>query len=127
MSRGKRYTREEWNAIIALKNLGMRHKDIAKSIGREETQSIMHSLRKYDYDYDKYIKAVSQPHQTRQGRRKVEQLQFIPPEMPKAPKKISVRKIDEDEFISMKLQMATRQAQIVKKFVEELRDAGFNF
>lgn len=138
MSRGKKYSEGEWSAIIALKKLGKTNEQIAKIIGRDiKGQNLMRTLNKYHYNYEKYIEDYNGG---RRGKRTTEQLEFIPPAVFEPPKpkrivKIPVKKIGGDEPVmdskflqwqSRKLQMATRQALIIRDFVNELRKIGFD-
>lgn len=137
MSRGKKYTKAEWDAIIALKGLGMSNKEIAHTIGRKiGGATIMQTINRYGGDYEKYADDYGR----KKGKRSTEQLQFIPPAVFEPPKpkrivKIPVKKIGGDEpavdskflkWQAKKLQMATRQAVIIKDFVNELRKIGFD-
>lgn len=80
MARGKKYSKEEWEAALSLRKM---------------------------------------------GKRTTEQLQFLPPELPKAPKKIEVKAApSEDDWTRYKLKMAQRQAIAIRNFVVELRNAG---
>lgn len=137
MSRGKKYTKAEWDAIIALKGLGMSNKEIARTIGRKiGGATIMQTINRYGGDYEKYLDDYGR----KKGKRETEQLQFIPPAVFEPPKpkrivKIPVKKIGgvepvmDSKFLkwqAKKLQIATKQAIAIRNFVNELREIGFD-
>lgn len=137
MSRGKKYTKAEWDAIIALKGLGMNNKEIAKTIGRKiGGATIMQTINRFGGDYEKYADDYGR----KKGKRETEQLQFIPPAVFEPPKpkrivKIPVKKVGDDgqcvdskylAWQAKKLQLATRQAIAIRNFVHELREIGFD-
>lgn len=119
MAHGKRYTKEEWESAIALRKLGKTEHAIADILGRPHTH-IVKAINQYGGDYDAYAKGWK-----KKGKRTTEQLQFIPPEMPKAPKKIYVKGIDETCLTAHKLRAARIQAIAIRHFIEELQDAGY--
>ena len=122
--KGKRYSKEEWEAAKSLKKLGLSWIQVAERIGRSGDR-LGRVVRQFEGDYEAYI--ASYRHE-KAPQRKTEQLQFLPPELPKQPKKIKVKAVpSEEEWTKYKLAVATRQAQIVKRFVEDLRDAGIGF
>lgn len=121
MARGKKYSKEEWEAALSLRRMGKNWPEISKILGRGENGRCAEIFRKYK-TYDEYIEAVSK--RNGKSRRTTEQLQFIPPEMPKAPKKIYVKSISDDDFTRYKLKMATRQAVAIRNFITELKHAG---
>lgn len=122
--KGKRYSKEEWEAAKSLKKLGLSWIQVAERIGRSGDR-LGRVVRQFDGDYEAYLASYRRDDMPK---RKTEQLQFLPPELPKQPKKIQIKAMpSESEITAYKLKMATRQAQIVKKFAEELRDAGFRF
>lgn len=121
MARGKKYTKEEWDAALSLRKMGKGWPEISKILDRGENGRCAEIFRKYK-SYEEYSEAVSK----RKGKRTTEQLQFLPPELPKTPKKIQIKSISsEDELTKYKLRMATRQAVAVRNFITELKDAGF--
>lgn len=121
MARGKKYTKEEWDAALSLRKMGKGWPEISKILGRGENGRCSTIFKKYS-SYEEYSEAVSK----RKGKRVTEQLQFIPPEMPKAPKKIQIKSMSEaDELTAIKLKMAKKQAIAIRNFIQELRDAGF--
>lgn len=123
MARGKKYSEEEWNAALSLRKMGKKWPEISVILGRGENGRCAEIFNKYQ-SYQEYEAAVSK----RAGKRKTEQLQFIPPEVPKPPKKIHVRQeISEDRWVAYKLNIARKQAIAVNNFIRELRDAGFRF
>lgn len=119
MARGKKYTKEEWDAALSLRRMGKGWPEISKILGRGENGRCSSIFKKYK-SYDEYNSAVSK----RRGKRTIEQLQFIPPEMPKAPKRIYVKSMSDDEFTRYKLKMATKQAIAIRNFLTELKNAG---
>lgn len=120
MARGKKYSKEEWDAALSLRRMGKGWPEISKILGRGENGRCSSIFKKYK-TYDDYCEAVSK----RRGKRTIEQLRFIPPEMPKAPKKIHVKGISDDELTRYKLNMATKQAIAIRNFITELQNAGF--
>ena len=131
MSKGKKYTRAEWEAIGALKNLGMNGREISRILGRQsKTSTIAKIYNKFGGDYEKYI---GQPKYAGQniGKRQTEQLMFEAPVI-RPPRKILVKKasfsVEElDNLTRTKLQMATKQAIAIRKFTDELKRIGFKF
>lgn len=132
MSKGKKYTRAEWEAIGALKNLGMTSRDISGILGREgKSGSIVKTYKKFDGDYEKYIGQPKYTGVKNYGKRQTEQLMFEAPVV-KPPRKILVKKasfsVEElDNFAKAKLQMATKQAIAIRNFTDELKRIGFKF
>lgn len=126
MAKGKKYTKiskEEWEAAKSLKAIGMGWRDIGTTLDRDG-KNLCSAFKKTDGDYDTYAERYVKG----KAKRKTEQLQFIPPEVPKAPKKINVRQeISEDRWVAYKLNLARKQAIAVNNFIKELRDAGFRF
>lgn len=123
MARGKKYSKEEWDAALSLRKMGKKWPEISNILGRGENGRCSAIFNKYS-SYEEYSKAVG----SRNGRRKTEQLRFLPPELPKAPKKIQVKSVaSQDEFMEFKLKMATRQAVAIRNFITELKDAGIRF
>lgn len=123
MARGKKYSKEEWEAAMSLRKMGKKWPEISSILGRGENGRCAEIFKKYS-NYEEYSAAVSK----RMGKRKTEQLQFLPPELPKAPKKIHVKsEPSQDELTAYKLRLARRQAIAVNHFISELRDAGFRF
>lgn len=126
MARGKKYTKiskEEWEAAKSLKAFGMGWREIGATLGRDG-QNLCSVFKKNGEDYRRYIGG----YQKGRGKRKTEQLQFIPPELPKAPKKIHVKsEPSQDDLTAYKLRLARKQAIAVNHFISELRDAGFRF
>ena len=123
MARGKKYTKEEWDAALSLRKMGKDWKEIGKILNRGENGRCSAIFSKYK-TYEEYDAAVSK----RNVKRTTEQLQFIPPEMPKAPKKIQIKSVvSEDEMTAYKLRLARKQAIAVNNFIKELRDAGFRY
>lgn len=126
MAKGKKYTKiskEEWEAAKSLKAIGMVWRDIGATLDRDG-KNLCSVFKKTDGDYDTYAERYVKG----KVKRKTEQLQFIPPEVPKAPKKINVRQeISEDRWVAYKLNLARKQAIAVNNFIKELRDAGFRF
>ena len=122
--KAKKYTREEWDAAKSLKNCGFTWAQVCEKVGRAG-DTLGRAIVKYG-DYDRYL-ASYRRNKEKVPERKTEQLQFIPPEMPKAPKKIQIKSMSEQEWTERKLAMAGRQARIVSRFVAELKDAGFRF
>lgn len=123
MARGKKYTKiskEEWEAAKSLKAFGMGWREIGATLGRDG-QILCSIFKKNGEDYRNYVGN----YQKGRGKRKTEQLQFLPPKLPKAPKKIQVKSMSEEEWTRRKLAMATRQAVAVKNFISELRNVGF--
>jgi hypothetical protein len=120
MARGKKYSKEEWEAALSLRKMGKRWPEISNILGRGENGRCAEIFKKYN-NYEEYDAAVSK----RIGKRKTEQLQFLPPKLPKAPKKIQVKGGGVDELTAYKLRMATNQAVAVRNFILELQDAGF--
>lgn len=126
MPKGRKYTREEWNAIIALKKLGKTNIEIARAVGRNnKTGSIMKQINKFGGDYDKYLSQKKYA-----GKRATEQLMFEPPTLmppkPKVVRKIPVKGAPNlDEWAAKKLTIATRQAIAIRNFYNELRSIGF--
>ena len=120
MARGKKYSKEEWEAALSLRRMGKKWPEISSILGRGENGRCAEIFKKYS-NYEEYSAAVSK----RMGKRKTEQLQFLPPELPKAPKKIEVKAApSEDNWTRYKLKMAQRQAVAIRNFVVELRNAG---
>jgi hypothetical protein len=123
MARGKKYSKEEWEAALSLRKMGKKWPEISEILGRGNNGRCAEIFRKYR-TYEDYSEAVSK----RVGKRTTEQLQFLPPELPKAPKKIHVKsEPSQDEFTAYKLRLARKQAIAVNHFISELRDAGFRF
>lgn len=126
MARGKKYTKiskEEWEAAKSLKAFGMGWREIGATLGRDG-QNLCSVFKKNDGDYEKYTKSYLKG----KGHRTTEQLQFLPPELPKAPKKIHVKsEPSQDDLTAYKLRLARKQAIAVNHFISELRDAGFRF
>lgn len=121
MARGKKYSKEEWDAALSLRKMGKKWPEISLILGRGENGRCAEIFKKYK-SYEEYDAAVSK----RAGKRKTEQLQFLPPELPKKPKKIEVKAApSEDELVAYKLRLARRQAIAVSHFLRELKDAGF--
>lgn len=120
--KGKKYSKEEWEAAMALNNVGYTWNQAARIIGRSDG-SIGRCIKKHGGDYDKYNASFV----GRKGRpkRKTEQLVFEPPRVPSAPKKIHIKSISEDELTAYKLRLARKQAIAVNNFIRELRNAGF--
>ncbi len=126
--KAKRYSREEWEAAKSLKKCGKTWAEVATALGRNGTH-IGKAIKRFD-NYDSYLESFR-----RLPGRRTEQLQFLPPELPVAPKKIQVRSIEVKPYRKLtpeklegeKMRMATRMAQITKRYIEELRDAGFRF
>lgn len=122
MARGKKYTEEEWNAALSLRKMGKGWPEISRILGRGENGRCSELFRKYG-NYSEYSEAVSK--RKGKAKRTTEQLQFLPPELPKAPKKIEVKAApSEDDWTRYKLKMAQRQAIAIRNFVVELRNAG---
>lgn len=124
--KAKKYTKiskEEWEAAKSLKAFGMGWREIGATLGRDG-QNLCSVFKKNGEDYRKYVDSY-QKGRSKAPNRKTEQLQFIPPEMPTAPKKIQVKSMSEEEWTRRKLAMATRQAVAVKNFISELRNVGF--
>lgn len=121
--KGKKYSSEEWEAAQSLKKLGLTWEQVCGKIGRKG-DTLGRTIVKYDGNYEDYLASYQRG---KKPARKTEQLRFIPPELPAAPKRVTVAPMSEDDLTRKKLAMATRQAQICKRFVEELRDAGFRF
>lgn len=122
MAKGKKYTKiskEEWEAAKSLKAFGMGWREIGSTLGRDG-QNLCSVFKKNDGDYEKYTNSYLKG----KNCRRTEQLQFIPPEMPKAPKKIYVKGISDEEITRYKLKMATRQAIAIRNFITELKSAG---
>lgn len=121
MARGRKYSREEWDAAVSLRKMGKKWGEIGAILGRGENGRCAEIFRKYE-SYEDYDRAVS-----RRGERRTEQLQFLPPELPKKePRKIEVKAaISDDELMAYKLRRANRQAVAIKNFITELKDAGF--
>lgn len=132
MSKGKKYTRAEWEAIGALKNLGMNGREISRILGRQsKTSTIAKIYNKFGGDYDKYIGQPKYSGVKNYGKRQTEQLMFEAPVV-KPPRKILVKKasfsVEElDNFAKAKLQMATKQAIVIRNFTDELKRIGFKF
>jgi hypothetical protein len=126
MAKGKKYTKiskEEWEAAKSLKAFGMGWREIGATLGRDG-QNLCSIFKKNGEDYRNYVGN----YQKGRGKRKTEQLQFLPPELPKAPKKIHVKsEPSQDELTAYKLRIARKQAIAVNHFISELRDAGFRF
>lgn len=123
MARGKKYTKEEWDAALSLRKMGKGWPEISKILDRGENGRCAEIFRKYK-SYEEYSEAVSK----RKGKRTTEQLQFLPPELSKTPKKIHVKsEPSQDELTAYKLRLARKQAIAVNHFISELRDAGFRF
>lgn len=120
--KAKKYTREEWEAAKSLKNCGFTWAQVCEKVGRAG-DTLGRTIVKYG-DYENYL-ASYRRNKAKAPERKTEQLQFIPPEMPTAPKKIQVKSMSEEEWTRRKLAMATRQAVAVKNFISELRNVGF--
>lgn len=121
MARGKKYSKEEWEAALSLRKMGKKWPEISKILGRGENGRCAEVFNKYR-THDEYLEAVGK--RGSRGSRKTEQLQFIPPEMPKAPKRIYVKSMSDDELTRYKLRMATRQAIAIRNFITELKHAG---
>ena len=121
--KAKRYSKEEWEAAKSLKRCGKTWEEVAGALGRNGN-NIGKVIKKFDGDYEGYI---SQWRNKKMSTRKTEQLQFLPPEMPKAPRKIQIKSMSEREWNERKLAMASKQARIVARFVAEMKDAGFRF
>lgn len=120
MARGKKYSKEEWEAALSLRRMGKKWPEISSILGRGENGRCAEIFKKYS-NYEAYDAAVSK----RMGNRTTEQLQFMPPELPKKPKKIEVKAApSEDDWTRYKLKMAQRQAVAIRNFVVELRNAG---
>lgn len=121
---GRKFTEKEFKIGEFLREQGESWNSINVVLGRNETS---HGLRnvfaKYGWDFETYDREYKANHKGRPPKRKTEQLQFEPPRMPR---KIEVRKI-EDDFEMRKFEMAKAQARAIKHFVDELRDAGFRF
>lgn len=122
--KGKRYSKEEWEAAKHLKNLGLTWIEVARRVGRSGDR-LGRSIRQFEGNYDAYL--ASYQREKKAPARQTEQLQFVPPEMPKAPRKIQIKSMSEKEWNDRKLAMASKQARIVSRFVAELKDAGFQF
>jgi hypothetical protein len=120
MARGKKYSKEEWEAALSLRRMGKKWPEISSILGRGENGRCAEIFKKYS-NYEEYSAAVSK----RMGKRTTEQLQFLPPELPKAPKKIHVKGISDEELTRYKLNMATKQAIAIRNFITELQNAGF--
>lgn len=121
--KAKRYSKEEWEAAKSLKRCGKTWEEVAGALGRNGN-NIGKVIKKFDGDYEGYI---AQWRNKKMPTRKTEQLQFLPPEMPKAPRKIQIKSMSEREWNERKLAMASKQARIVARFVAEMKDAGFRF
>lgn len=121
MARGKKYSKEEWEAALSLRKMGKKWPEISKILGRGENGRCAEIFNRYK-TYEEYSEAVSK--RATRGKRTTEQLQFIPPEMPKAPKRIYVKSMSDEEFTRYKLKMATRQAIAIRNFITELKHAG---
>ena len=124
--KAKKYTKiskEEWEAAKSLKAFGMGWREIGATLGRDG-QNLCSVFKKNNGDYEKYTKSYLKG----KGKRTNEQLQFLPPELPKAPKKIHVKsEPSQDDLTAYKLRLARKQAIAVNHFISELRDAGFRF
>ena len=120
--KAKKYTREEWEAAKSLKNCGFTWAQVCEKVGRSG-DTLGRAIVKYG-DYDSYLAGYRRG-KAEAPKRKTEQLKFMPPEMPTAPKKIPVKSMSEEEWTRRKLSMATRQAVAVKNFISELRNVGF--
>lgn len=121
--RAKRYSKEEWEAAKSLKKCGKTWEEVAGALGRKGN-NIGKVIKKCGGDYEEYI---AQWRNRKMPTRKTEQLQFLPPEVPKAPRKIQIKSMSEREWNERKLAMASKQARIVARFVAEMKDAGFRF
>lgn len=120
--KGKKYSREEWEAAMALNNVGYTWNQAAKIIGRPNG-SIGRCIAKHGGDYDKYNASfVGGKGRTK---RKTEQLVFEPPRVPSAPKKIHIKSMSEQEFVEKKMKLANAQYRAIQNFITELRNAGF--
>lgn len=126
MAKGKKYTKiskEEWEAAKSLKAFGMGWREIGSTLGRDG-QNLCSAFKKNNGDYEKYTSSYLKG----KNHRRTEQLQFIPPVVPKAPKKIHVKsEPSQDELTAYKLRLARKQAIAVNHFISELRNAGFRF
>lgn len=115
---GKKFTRRDFEQANYMRSNGATWDEISLAIGRSSNGSgIYQAVTKYNGDYDAYALRYA-------SKRKTEQLKFEPPKMPR---KIDVRKIDEEEFEAKKMEMAKAMARAIKHFTDELRDAGFRF
>lgn len=121
--KAKRYSKEEWEAAKSLKKCGKTWEEVAGALGRNGN-NIGKVIKKFEGDYEAYL---GQWRSKKAPIRRTEQLQFLPPEMPIAPKKIQVKSMSEKEWTERKLAMASKQARIVARFVAEMKDAGFRF
>lgn len=120
--KGKKYTMEEWEAAKSLKKCGFTWKEVCEKLGRG-SDTLGRAISKYN-SYEEYLASYKR---VKKGQRRTEQLQFLPPEAPKPPKKIFVKNApSEDDFTKYKLKMANRQAIAIRNFIVELRNAGIN-
>lgn len=122
--KAKKYTREEWEAAKSLKNCGFTWTQVCEKVGRAG-DTLGRAIVKYG-DYDSYLESYRRG-KAKAPERKTEQLRFLPPELPKQPKKIQIKSMSEKEWTERKLAMASKQARIVARFVAEMKDAGFRF
>lgn len=121
--KGKKYSREEWEAAKAIHGLGKSWPEVAEMLGRKGP-SLGMCITANDGDWEKY-NANFRAKKDKTPKRKTEQLIFYPPKVPKAPKKIQVKSMSEQEFYERKMKLAKAQHMAIQNFITELRNAGF--